>query len=476
MTRKHLAIIGNGMAAGRLLDELIRRGGLDQFQVTVFGDEPHGCYNRILLNRVLAGGAVDDITLKPIGWYADNGVTLVSGSRVTRLSQGARRVWTADDKDHYFDTAVFATGSIPRVPTVDGLHGKDGQFKPGVLAYRTAADVHRMREYARPGRSAVVVGGGLLGLEAAKGLADLGMRVTVVHLFDGLMNNQVDKIGGQFVRRAVEAMGITVRTGVTTKAVLGDRAAERVTFGDGTALPADLVVFAAGIRPRVDAAAESDIPINRGILVDDTLATHVPNVYAVGECAEHRERVYGLVQPIYEQCGVLADVLTGVNPAARYGGSKLYSRLKVAGVEVASMGDVDTKEAGDETVQVIEESRGVYRKLVVRHGRLAGAVLVGDASASAGLVRRFERGDPLPMNRLDVLASPDRGAPADADEAVCKCHNVSEAGVRSAIAGGCRTLQDVSARTGAGTGCGSCRGQLAAILLKAGVPAAAAAV
>lgn len=466
MTRKHLAIIGNGMAAGRLLDELARRGGLTRFQVSVFGEEPHGCYNRILLNRVLSGGSVDDITLKSAEWYRDNGVSLYTNARVTRLSQGVRRIWTEDGREHYFDQAIFATGSVPRVPTLEGLYGPDGTYKSGVVAYRTAADVERMRLFAQPGRSAIVIGGGLLGLEAAKGLSDLGMAVTIVHLFDVLMNNQIDKLGGQFLRRAIEGLGITVRTGATTKAILGETAAEWLTFSDGTSIPADLVVFACGIRSRIDLANDSEIPTNAGILVDDTMATQIEDVYAVGECAEHRGRVYGLVQPIYEQCAVLAEVLTGTNPDARYTGSRVYTRLKVAGIEVASMGDVEAKHADDEVVQVIEEKRGVYRKLVIRDGRLAGAVLVGDASASAGLVRRFERGDPLPANRLDLLASPDRGAPASANEPVCKCHNVTEAGVRDAMKNGCRTLQDVSARTGAGTGCGSCRGQLAALLLK----------
>ena len=473
MTKHRLAIIGNGMATGRLLDDLARRGGLRAFDVAVFGEEPHGAYNRILLGRVLAGGGVDDITLKPRDWYAANGVTFHAGAVVTRLSHASRRLWTADGAEHYFDAAVLATGSVPRMPSIDGLRRADGALKAGVFAYRTVADVEKMRAHATPGGRAAVVGGGLLGLEAAKGLADLGMRPTVVHGYDTLLNRQVDKVGGQFVRRAVEKLGIAVRLSANTRAVLGRDRVEGLEFGGGDRLPADLVVFAAGVKPRTDLARDADVPCNSGIVVDDRLETGLPGVYAVGDCAEHDGQVYGLVQPVYEQCAVLADVLTGANPGARYRGSKVYTKLKVAGVEVASMGVTDPDGPDDEVVQVVEEKRGVYRKLIVRGDKLAGAVLVGDAGAAAALVRRFERGDPVPANRLDLLASPDRAAAGPAaDESVCKCHNVSGAALAEAVRGGCRSIADLGARTGAGTGCGSCRGQLAALLLKAPKPAA----
>jgi nitrite reductase (NADH) large subunit len=281
------------------------------------------------------------------------------------------------------------------------------------------------------------------------------------------MNRQVDKTGSVFLRRAVEQLGITVRTSANTQAVLGRTRAEGVRIDGGERIAADLVVFASGVKPRIELAQDSDVPTNAGILVDDQLRTQLEGLYAVGECAEHDGRIYGTVQPVYEQCAVLADALTGANPAARYRGSKVYTRLKVAGVEVASMGEFDPREAEDEVVQVIEPKRGVYRKLVIRDDRLAGAVLVGDSSAAAALVRRFERGDPLPANRLDLFASPDRAA-EPAGGVVCNCHEVTEATLAEAVRKGSRSLQDLAARTGAGTGCGSCRGQLAALLLKAG--------
>jgi nitrite reductase (NADH) large subunit len=457
-----LAIIGNGMATARLLDDLGRRGGLGLFDVSVFGEEPHGAYNRILLNRVLTGGGIDDITLKPNSWYAERGVRFFPGRCVNRLSHAARRLWTDDGTEHYFDAAVFATGSTARVPDVEGVR------RPGVFAYRTVADVEKMRAWAKPGMRAAVVGGGLLGLEAAKGLADLGLRATVCHLFDTLMNRQVDKLGGDFLRRAIERLGIHVRTSVSTKAVVGAKRAEGLEFGGGERLPADMVVFAAGIKARIDLAKDSDVPANAGILVDDRMETQLPGLYALGECAEHRGTVYGTVQPIYEQSAVLADILTGADPDARYAGSKVYTKLKVAGVEVASMGAIDGDKPNDEVIQVIEERRGVYQKLVVRGGKLAGAVLVGDMSAAPNLVGLLDDEVPLPANRLDVLASGDPipGAEASADPEVCNCHHVRRSALVSEIRGGCDTLARLSAKTDAGTGCGSCRGQLADLILK----------
>ncbi len=464
--KKRLAIIGNGMAAGRLLDELARRNAAALYDVTVFGEEPHGCYNRILLGRVLSGSAPDEITLKSPDWYAAHGVTLRAGVRVDRLDTVARQLVTADGQVFPYDAAVFATGSAPFVPKIDGLRLPDGRPKPGVFAFRTVDDCSAMRAFARPAASAVVVGGGLLGLEAAKVLCDLGLHVTVLHKHDTLMNAQLDRPGGEMLRRAVEKMGLFVRTGVRTEEVLGGDRAAGVRLADGSVIPADLVVLACGIVPRVEAARASGVPVDRGMVVNDRLATPVPGVYAVGECAEHEGKVYGLVEPIWEQCGVLADVLTGANPRARYAGSKVYARLKAAGVEVASMGLVEAERDTDEVIQVIEDRRGIYRKLIVRDGKLAGAMLVGCAAAAPGLVRLFDRDEPMPPNRLDVLASAGGGAPSDDDPEVCNCHHVTESTLVEAIRGGCATLAELSDCTRAGTGCGSCRGQLAGLVLK----------
>lgn len=462
--KKRLAIIGNGMAAGRLLDELFRRNAGRQYDVSVFGEERHGCYNRILLGRVLTGGTADEIMLKPAGWYADRDITLHSGTTIVRLDGPGRKLFTADGEVFPYDVAVFATGSAPFVPPLEGLRGLDGKPKAGAFLFRTVDDCERMRGYARPGSSAVVLGGGLLGLEAAKALSDMGLHVTVVHLADWLMNVQVDRHAGEFLRRGVEKLGIFVRTGVSATGVVGEDRVEGVLLKSGEVLPANLFVLAAGIRPRTDSATASSVPVRQGIVVNDLLATAVPGVFAVGECAEHNGKVYGIVPPIWEQCEVLADLLTGANPTARYRGSKLYTKLKVAGVEVASMGLAEPQFDADEVLQVTEDRRGIYRKLIVRDGKLVGATLIGDGESAPTLARWFDRGDTLPANRLDVLCSGDV-SPAAADPEVCNCHHVCQSTLVAAIQDGCTTLPTLSATTKAGTGCGSCRGQLANLLL-----------
>jgi nitrite reductase (NADH) large subunit len=282
------------------------------------------------------------------------------------------------------------------------------------------------------------------------------------------MNAQLDRLGGEMLQRAVEQMGVFVRTGRTVQAIIGAEHVEAVRFDDRSRLPTDLVVFACGIRARVEVARESGIPVDRGILVNDVLATSVPGVYAVGECAEHRGKVYGIVGPIWEQCEVLADVLTGARPGARYRGSKLYARLKVAGLEVASMGLTEPEHEHDEVIQVIEERKAIYRKLIVRDDRLVGAMLVGNTDVTGVLVQLYERGDPLPANRLDVFASGEAIGGGAAAVEVCNCNHVSLETVVELIHTGCTGVAELSARTKAGTGCGSCRGQLAALLQRYG--------
>lgn len=463
MKREKIAIIGNGMATGKLLDEIIRRDGLSRFDLSVFGDEPHGCYNRILLNQVLVGDHFDAITMKTSEWYEARGIRLFSGTRVARVSSGVRRLWTADGGEHYFDYAIFATGSTPRIPRTNGVVLADGSWREGALAYRTIADTIRIRALCRPEGHAFVVGGGLLGIEAAKALSDLGMRVTLVHLYGTLMNRQVDTEGANILRRSIEAMGIRVRTGASIKSVSGEKKVEYVELVGGERFPADLVLFASGVTPRVELARQSDIEVNSGILVDDQMRTSHPGIFAVGECIEHDGKVYGTVQPVYEQCGVLADVLMDVNSEARYRGTRVHTRLKVAGVDVASMGEIEPRDADDEVVLTIESKKRVYRKLIIRGGRLAGAVLVGDAVSAPGLVRRFERGDPLPLNRLDLFATPERQV-RDDNEVVCNCHQVRESTLREAVKSGCKTVKALAERTGAGTGCGSCKSRVAEVL------------
>jgi nitrite reductase (NADH) large subunit len=469
--KKSLAIIGNGMAATRLIDEVLARGGGARFDITVFSDEAGGGYDRVLLSKVLAGAAPDAITHKPPAWYETNGVRLHEGVVVNRLDTGGRAVELADGTRHRYDVAVLATGSRPLVPPIEGMVTAAGGTKHGVFVYRTMADCTAMRAHARAGDAAVVLGGGLLGLEAAKVLSDRGLHVTVVHASTVLMNAQLDEMGGQMLEREIERCGIFVRTSRTIEAVLGEEAVEGVRLDDGKTLPADMLVLACGVRPRTEVAKASGLPINKGIIVNDTLATESPGVYAIGECSEHAGKLYGLVAPAWEQAAVLADVLTGVGPQARYRGSKVYARLKVAGVDVASMGRVEPELDSDEVIQVVETRRGSYRKMIVRGGALVGAILVGNTEAAGTLVQIYDRGDLLPDDPLEALCpNASFGGGAERDRQVCNCNRVCASQIKEAIDAGAASVEAIGAATRAGTGCGSCKTELAQILSKHAPP------
>lgn len=466
MRTKKLSIIGNGMGTCRLLDELLLRGGTSQYEVTVFGEEPFGAYNRILLSRVLHGEPADSIVTKPSDWYQRHGVQLIH-RRVVRLEPSHKVILTDDGQSHRYDLALLATGSQPVVPPLDGMTVEGGELRSGVFVYRTMADCLRMQAYARPGDSAIVVGGGLLGLEAAKVLSDRGLHVTAVHVARTLMNAQLDELGGEMLGRQIERCGIFVRTGRTLERVYGDEHLAGAILDDGTHLPADMVVLACGVRPRVEVARASGLPVNKGILVNDTLATEVPGVYAFGECAEHRGQTYGIVAPVWEQALVLADVLSGARPQSRYRGSKLYTRLKVAGVDVACMGVREPQLDSDDVFQITEPRRDAYRKLIVRDHHLVGAMLVGNTAAAGTLVQLFDRGDPLPEDPLEVLCQVRPGG-STADRTVCNCHKVSETVLREAIGNGADSVEALGAATKAGTGCGSCKTELAQLVSKHG--------
>lgn len=464
--RPRLLIIGNGMATDRLVDELALRDGLGSFALTIVGEEPGVPYNRILLSHVLAGAPTEEVATKTAGWYSEQGIRLVSGRWVRRLDTGTRHADIGDGERIGYDLAILATGSTPVVPPVTGLRDRNGALVPGVHTFRTMEDCLALRTESDPGgppRHVVVVGAGLLGLEAAKVLHDLGHRVTVVHPSDTLLNNQLDEVGGAFLRRAIEELGITVMIGRVEAALCQAAGVEALLLADQRIVPADTVVFTTGVRPRIETAAASGIEVDKGIVVDDRLATSASGVGAIGECAEHNGQVIGLVTPCWDHAAVMADRLAGTDPAARYRPAPSFARLKVAGVEVTSMGLVDAGE-GDEVLQTIEKCRGVYRKLIVRDGRLAGAVLVGDPDGGASLIRVFERADPLPPNRIDLLCTADAFAPASGRSDLCHCNRVPETTVVAAIAAGSGSVEEIRRATRAGSGCGSCVGQIRRLL------------
>ncbi len=459
------------MAGARFVDDLLARGGADRFDVTVFGDEPHGNYNRILLSSVLAGHhSPADILINPLSWYAARGVTLHAGVRAEELDLGNRSVRGADGTVAEYDTLVMATGSQPFIPRMEGLVS-DGGFRDGVFVFRTLDDCDRIMAFARHARRAVIVGGGLLGLEAARGLLNHDIDVHVVHLMPHIMDAQLDAVAGAILERQLAEMGVQLHFETLTTAVLGNGHVAGVAFKDGSTLECDMVVLAAGIRPNVELARRAGLHVNRGIVVGDDLGcVDAPDVHAVGECAEHCGRVYGLVAPLWEQTQVLADRLSGRAPAALYLGSRTSTRLKVAGLDVAVMGRKDPEDAGDEVVSYQEPARGVYKKLIVRSDRLVGAIVMGDGAIVPSLLQAFGDGSPLDANRAELLFPLSFNTPLPSPERmpdsaqICDCNAVSKGDIIEAVMEGARGLQAVCDATRAGTGCGSCRPEVQEII------------
>jgi nitrite reductase (NADH) large subunit len=474
--KRKLVIIGNGMAGARLAEDVLARGGRDLFEIVMYGDEPYGNYNRILLSGVLSGSHdPKDIFINPLAWYESNGVKLLAGARVAAIDREAKRVIAANGAIESYDHLVIATGSSPFIPPLEGLYAAGDKarsaFKPGVFVFRTLDDCEAIMNYAVGAKRAAVIGGGLLGLEAARGLLNLGAEVHVVHLMSHLMEVQLDAQGGATLRRSMEAMGVKVHLNKNTAAILGDSRSSGLRFDDGSTLDCEMVVISAGIRPNAQLARAAGLAVERGVVVNDSMAcVNDPDVFAVGECAQHNGVVYGLVAPLWEQTATLADRLTGRRPDAAYKGSKVSTKLKVMGIDLTVMGDREPRDGNDEVVTYAEPTRGVYKKLIVRNGRLAGAILMGDASTAPALLRAFGRGATLPENRAELLfplvsetALPSVvDLPNDAQ--ICNCNGVSKTAIIAAVKKGCRSLKSLCDATRAGTGCGSCKPQAQELL------------
>jgi NAD(P)H-dependent nitrite reductase large subunit len=372
MNKLKLVMVGNGMAGVRTLEELLKLAP-DLYEITVFGAEPHPNYNRILLSPVLAGEqSFDDIVLNGLDWYEQHGIDLRLGRKVVSIDRKKRVVIADDGSSAQYDRLILATGSNPFILPVPGNRLE------GVIAYRDIADTEQMMQAARTHSHAVVIGGGLLGLEAANGLRQRGMDVTVVHLADWLLERQLDKTAGELLKQALEARGIRFRLSEQTDELLdyGTGRVCAVQFKGGDVIPADLVVMAAGVRPNTELAEKAGIPCNRGIQVDDCLQTYDPRVYAVGECANHRGIAYGLVAPLFEQAKVCANHLAMLG-TARYQGSVISTKLKVTGIDLFSAGDFM---GGDdtETITLSDPIGSVYKKLVIKDDVLVGGCLYGD--------------------------------------------------------------------------------------------------
>jgi nitrite reductase [NAD(P)H] large subunit len=463
--KQKLVVIGNGMAGARCVEEILARGGADRFEIVMIGDEPYGNYNRILLSDVLNGSHDEsEIFLNPLPWYTEHGIRLHAGVRAASILRSARQVLLDNGLSEAYDQLIIATGSLPFVPPIEGLRLSDGSFKPGVFVFRSLDDCRKISRYAMGKAKGAVIGGGLLGLEAARGLQNFALEVHVIHLAQHLMNAQLDTQAGAILRATLEQLGIHVHCGLNTRSVLGDDRVTGLVFNDGSTLDCDVCVISAGIKPNVELALRAGLTVERGIVVNDQLRSEDdPHIHALGECAQHRGQVYGLVAPLWEQAKVLADQLTGVDPSAAYHGSKIATRLKVMGVEVASMGLTEPTHEGDEVVQFTEPKKGTYKKLIIRDGRLMGSILLGDISKSAYLMQAFGQNTQLPEERLSLLF--DIGAPAarvtfeemPADMQVCNCNGVSKSALIDCVRLGKRTTKSVMEATRAGMGCGACK-------------------
>lgn len=453
---RDVLIVGNGMAGARLAEELrARRADPDRLRVTVVGAEPTPAYNRVLLTGVLAGALHPARTfLYPPSWPADHHVTVHTGLSAVALDPSARSVTLADGRVLRADAVVLATGGRPRLPAVPGLAGPDRAPADGVAVLRTLSDCDRMLAAAGDGPVAVL-GGGVLGLEAARALAVRGLPVTVLHPTGHLMNRQLDSEAGAVLAAALRRLGVRVRLG---EAAARWDPARGLTTDAGRLVRCRAVLVAAGATADTALAAAAGLPDTAGgIPIDDRLRTAAPGVHAIGDCARHPGAAAGFVQPAWEQAAVLADLLTGADPAARYRGTRPVTRLDDDRIHLTALGGTDPDRHDDEVVRVSDPARGRYAKLVVRRDRVAAAILLGVPDAAARVVQLFDADDPVPADRLAVLlgrAHPD--AAAETAGTVCHCNGVRREQLVAAHRAGATDPPALAAATRAGTGCGRC--------------------
>ncbi len=463
-----LVVVGNGMAGVACVEQILRHA--PKFQISIFGDETHVNYNRILLSSVLAGEkSLDDVVLNGLDWYQQNGIDLRLGVRIIDVDPVAKTVTGDDGSVTSFDKLLLATGSVPIIPSIDDVE------KDGVFVFRNLDDTRALLERARPGLKAVVIGGGLLGLEAARGLQVQGCDVTVVHLMETLMERQLDPTGGGYLATKMNSLGVTVLLGLSTTKVLGNGKVQGVEFKGGGSIAADLVVIAAGIRPNVGLGQRAGLEIKRGIVVNDYMETSHPDIFAVGECVQHNGVCYGLVAPLLEQGKVLAATITG-NNGPKYQGTVPAAKLKIMGVDVFSAGEINDKVDGSEVIRYEDPTLGIYKKLTLKDNKLAGAILVGETADSHRYMEWLRSQTDLTTLRRQLLFPESAGdagldvAQMSESETVCGCMGVTKGTIIHAIhEKGVNTLAQLKECTRASTGCGSCTG-LCQQLLKAVVP------
>ncbi|MGO4544663.1 nitrite reductase large subunit NirB [Paenibacillus sp. 2TAB23] len=462
MSREKLVVIGNGMAGIRCVEEIIKLAPL-KYQITVFGNEPHPNYNRILLSKVLQGdSSIESIVINDWSWYEEKGIRLYTSETVAQINTDSQFVKTVSGIRTDYDHLIIATGSSAFIPPIAGIH------KQGVISFRNINDCQTMMTYAKKYKKAAVIGGGLLGLEAARGLLNLGMETDVIHNAPYLMNRQLDRMSADLLRKELEDQGMKFWLSKETDSIIGLNRAKGIRFTNGNTLDADLIVVSVGIRPNIELAKKSGIETNRAIVVDDYMRTSMRNVYAVGECAEHRGVAYGLVAPLYEQGKVLASTLCG-QLTEPYLGSVPYAQLKVSGVEVFSAGDIQSDQA-ETAVQIYDGIKGTYKKVTMKDGIVKGAILFGDSSEGTQLLNLVKKQASITelatkatsggssANEELIANMPDR-------ETVCACNAVSKGAIMCAVLEeGMQTTDQVRDCTKASSSCGGCRPMVDAIV------------
>lgn len=460
MSKQKLILIGNGMAGVSALEEILKLKP-NEFDMVVFGEEPYPNYNRIQLSKVLQGDtSVSDITLNEWQWYEDHNIRLYPGERVIKIDKEKQIVYTDKNRIEPYDKLIMATGSHPFMLPVPGAD------KRGVTAFRNIKYCEYMMEAAKEFKKAAVIGGGLLGLEAARGLLNLGMKVDVIHISNFLMNRQLDQTASEMLRSELEVQGMNFLLEKNTSEILGDERVTGIKFDDGEQIKADLVVMAVGITPNVDLAKQTGIPVNRGIIVNDYMETEIPNIYAVGECVEHRGKVYGLVAPLNEQGKHMAKRICGIEDEG-YHGSVVSTQLKVSGVNVFSSGHI-IEEENMKSIKTLDDWNGVYKKIIVDEGKITGAVLFGDTKDGNRLLSLMkkeasieeylagERGDQEGVRLVDQMSD---------DELICGCNGVAKGTIVDAIKmQGLTSVDEVKGCTNASRSCGTCRALVSDLL------------
>lgn len=469
MTKEKIVVIGAGMAGGRIVEEILKRDD-SKFEISIIGAEACATYDRIQLSPVLAGEKTfEQIVTHSQEWYDSNGVKTHFGYWVQSIDRAAKHVVLHDGQAIAYDKLILTLGSDPiRLP----LPGAD---LSGVVAFRDLHDVDAMQKAAEKGGEAVVIGGGLLGLEAAYGLAKRGMKATVIHLVDVLMERQLDEAAGRLLEKALLERGVNSILNAQSEAIVGETHVEGLKLKDGRIIPASLLVMAVGIRPHVEPAKSAGLTVERGIVVDDQMRTSDPSIFAVGECVQHRGVCYGLVAPIWDMCRTLADVLTEANVEAAYAGSELATRLKVSGVDLYSAGQFNGGE-GCEDIVFRDPGRGVYKRVVIKNNQLVGAVLFGEATDGGWYFDLIKKGESVADIRdtlifgqavTSALAGTDPSSAVAAwpdDTEVCGCNGVSKGQVVASITAGNDTLDKVRGHCKASASCGSCTGIVESLL------------